>query len=320
MRFAVNLRSYVTAFSIIAVLLACANVLPVSAATPTPNGVTITPTQKELIVSSGLIHANTQVIVTNHTGKDLEATIRLVDFKSLDDTGGLSFAQAGVPTQKYGLANWMSLPNGNKVSLPNGQAATIPVVINNRFDLAPGGHYGAVVVTLGTDNSASNQTSFKQELVSLLFVTKHGGEDYALQLQSFSAHGGQGLPTAATMRFASTGNTHVVPRGYITVSAPDGTVLAKGTINQESDLIFPGTAKEFTTNLQTISSIKHAASYKITAYYRYDGQPNYTVTTIFINRYGWLLPAAITGVAIGSVLLLGWRYRRLFIRRKRYTI
>jgi hypothetical protein len=278
-------------------------------------GITITPSQKELVVSSGLINARTEIVLTNHTGKNLEATVRLVDFKSLDDTGGLAFTQAGLPSNKYGLANWMELPNGNKLTLPAGESTTVPVIVVNRFDLTPGAHYGAVVVTFGGASApANNQASFKQELASLLFVKKLGGEDYSLQLQSLAADNTHvAVPTSATLRFKSTGNVYVVPRGYVTVTDDKSVVYAKGIINAQSSLVLPGDSRQFVTPLQTISSAsKHTGRFKLTAYYRYDGQKNYSQISTYIS------PAVLSPLIIAVLLITGviGSMTLLFILRK----
>ena len=278
-------------------------------------GITITPSQKELVVSSGLIKARTEIVLTNNTGKNLEATVRLVDFKSLDDTGGLAFTQAGLPSNKYGLANWMELPNGNKLSLPSGQSTTVPVIVVNRSDLSPGAHYGAVVVTFGgVGTPTNNQASFKQELASLLFVKKLGGENYSLQLQSLVAEPGRAIvPSSATLRFKSTGNVYVVPRGYVTITDDKSVVFAKGIINVQSSLVLPGDSRQFITPLQVISSsTKHTGRFKLTAYYRYDGQKNYSQISTYIS------PAALSPLTIIAVVITGviGSLSLLFILRK----
>jgi hypothetical protein len=267
-------------------------------------GITITPSQKELVVSSGLINARTEIVLTNHTGKNLEATVRLVDFKSLDDTGGIALSQPGLAANKYGLANWMELPNGNMLTLLDGQSTTIPVIVVNRFDLTPGAHYGAVVVTIGGSSAlTSNQASFKQELASLLFVKKLGGEDYSLQLQSLVAdHGHTAVPDSATLRFKSAGNVYVVPRGYVTVTDDKSVVYAKGIINAQSNLVLPGTSRQFITPLQTIApATKHSGRFKLTAYYRYDGQKNYSQMSTYISS-AVLSPLVISVLIITGVI------------------
>lgn len=276
-------------------------------ATKASNGVTFSPTQKEVVVSSGLLQATTNVTVTNNTGKSLVGTVRLVDFKTLKETGGLTFSQAGVPIEKYGLANWMTLANGDVINVPDGQTRDIPVHIMNRPDLAPGGHYGAIVITLNTVSpspSGNQRAGFKQELISLLLVKKLGGEHYGLRLQSFSADSKRDIPKSASLDFKSTGNVHVVPRGFVRVTDPKGKLVAKGILNPESTIILPDTSRQLATPLKPVADSKLPGRYKLTAYYRYDGQEQFSTRTIYVNRFVWSLPLVAAMIITGTIVLL----------------
>ena len=269
-------------------------------------GITISPSFKDITVSSGLIEANSNVTVTNNVGSDLIGTIRVVDFRTLGDFGGITFGQAGLLTGKYGLANWITLPSGDTIALPNGQATIIKVNIQNRADLAPGGHYGAVVVTTSSPPTAgSNNIKFKQELTSLLFVKKLGGEQFGLQLQSLTTDNVKDVPGIVSLKFGSTGNVYVIPRGYIDVTDSKGRLLAKGIINPESTLVLPETARIFTTTLHSVSGTNLPGSYTVTAYYRYDGQTGYTSKVVHITAQK--LPIIVTAVAaiMGVIVLFG---------------
>lgn len=267
-------------------------------------GISISPPLKEIVISTGLIQATTDVVVTNNTDKELGSTVKVVDFKALDEFGGISLGEVGVPLSKYNLANWMSLPGGNNVALPKGQPATIQVNIDNRSDLAPGGHYGAVVVTASSPNSGDgNKVSFKQQLVSLIFLKKLGGEKYGLELNNIKVKAETDLPSLASLKFASTGNVHVVPRGYVLVTDPKGKTVAKGIINPESTLVMPGNSRQFETILQPVGSSSTQGSYKVTAYYRYDGKSQFASKSVTYVRSAWS-PKLIIGLIITGVAAL----------------
>lgn len=300
-----NLRlKLVSALIVVGLLIAP----PVSAATnatsPSQGGITISPSQKEITLSSGLLVASTTVTLTNNTAAGIVGTVKILDFKTLDDTGGLLFSQAGVSLSKYGLANWMTLPNGTTINILSGKSVDIPVHIDNRADLSPGGHYGAVVVTLGAPpaTGTSNKATFKQELVSLLFIKKLGGEIYSLQLQSLIADSQNHMPSTVTTRFKNSGNVHVVPRGYVTVTDNSGKVLAKGTINPDSTLVLPGTTRQLATTLQPIATSHQTGHYKVTAYYRYDDQQSFTISSIYTQGSG--NNHLVIWVSIAGALLL----------------
>lgn len=302
-------------------MFGAAGALPVWAATQTPSsppaasGITLSPTLKELVISSGLIEAPTTIVLTNRTGHDLAASIRLVDFSSLNQYGGVSFGEAGLPIAKYALAKWMILPGGNTVALPSGQSVQVPVSIVNRSDLAPGGHYGAVVATISTSTGVdANNVNLKQQLVSLVFVNKLGGEQYGLQLQSLAASARWKLPSSVSLHFRSTGNVHVVPRGYVTVADPTGKIVAKGLINPESTLVLPGTSRQFVTTLSPVGSSQIPGRYTVTAHYRYEEQTQFATMSVHIYPWRWSLALIPVVIFAGAVIVM--QLRRLLRNRR----
>jgi type 1 fimbria pilin len=293
---------------------------PVLAATSdsATRGITMSPPVAKLTLGSGLIEANQRVTLTNNTSQTFKATLKLVDFKSLNENGGLTLGQVGVPLWQYGLANWMTLPGGNTLSLAPGQTENVEVLIHNRSDLTPGGHYGALVIT-GQSGSGqgSNSVSFSQNLVSLMFVKKLGGEQYGLKLESFTLEKGIDLPQSASLRFKSTGNVYVIPRGYIEVTDSKGKLVQKGIINQDSTLIMQGNTQKLISLLQPVADSPETGRYKATAYYRYDGQAGYQTATVTFERGGWSLQRLMRFVVPGVIILAAaYDYRRH--RRHRY--
>lgn len=271
-------------------------------------GVTISPTQRDVSITSGLIEANAPITLTNHTGKTLTANVRGVDFTSQGEFGSISLSAPNQPLSKYGLAKYLVLPDGVSYTLADGETKQIRVQVQNRADLAPGGHYGAVVVSAGGEGaSASSKVSFKQEVVSLLFVKKLGGAQFGLQLRSIVPDKANDVPTAVSMRFKSTGNVYVTPRGFVDVSDPRGNVIAKGTINPDSTIILPETTRKLTTLMQPIGNSTLSGTYKITAHFRYDGQKDFDTQTLKFQRgqSSKLIPilAVLTGV-IGLTLMI----------------
>lgn len=267
-------------------------------------GVTLSPSHREIILGSGLIEAKADISVENNSGKDLTAVVRLVDFEALDDFGGVSLGQVNAPLSSYSLAPWMSLPGGETVFLPKGKTVTIPITIQNRDDLAPGGHYGAAILSITSDSAAEgSKIDFKQELASLMFVKKTGGETYGLELTSMKASGLPAVPQNVTLTFKSTGNVHAIPRGYVEVTDPGGKLVAKGIINPESTLVLPDKTRQFVTIMQSVSDTNKRGTYEITAYYRYDGQEEFSYETITFTR-GFSLITIIVGAVFSLLIVL----------------
>lgn len=282
------------------------------------NGLTVSPPLKEITLGPGLIETATDITLQNNTAQAIRAHLQLVDLKALGVYGGSSLDKAGL-TDKYDLANWMTLPGGDSVVISSGQTIKVKVNIANRSDLSPGGHYGAVVITSSSaDSGVASNVNISQQLVSLLFIKKLGGEVYGLKLGQLT-YKGSDIPQEVTLPFSATGNVHVVPRGYIEVTDPTGKLVAKGIINQDSSLILPGSTRQFVTLMQPVSAANKPGRYKITAYYRYDGQSEFTKQAMYFNHGNvfvqWIIIGALV-VGIGAVLFIVFKTIRRLRGRK----
>lgn len=264
-------------------------------------GTTLSPPLRDLTLGPGLIEANTDIALTNNTSQQVRASLRLVDLKALGEFGGTSLDKAGLP-DSYGLANWMELPGGNTVIIPGGKTVNVAVKILNKPDLSPGGHYGAVIVTTDSDDSVKSNVNISQQLVSLVFVKKLGGEKYGLELKGMSADKGGNIPDVVKLNFIDTGNVHIIPRGYVEISDPKGKLVARGIINPDSSLILPGQTRQFVTLMKPVESSNIPGQYKITAYYRYDGNDEFTTQNLYFTRSGVPIHLKIIGIVIGVAI------------------
>ena len=271
----------------------------------TPKGITISPPLKEIILNTGLIEAVTKITITNNSGRNVIANLRIVDFEATDELGAVTFIDDGNPT-KYALASWVSLRQGNSVSIPNTKSVEVPVTIINGEGLAPGGHYGALVASIVTDDPAlaGKTVTLKQQVTSLLFVKKIGGESYGLELESFNPLEYGKVPSEVSTRFKNTGNTHVVPRGYIEVKDPKGILVSKGILNPESTMILPDKNRQFSVIMQPVTDSSKSGRYTITAYYRYDGQNDFTTQILSFNKYR-ITPQLLVWLGIVATLMTG---------------
>lgn len=239
------------------------------------SGITISPLLRDITLGPGLIETSTEITIQNNTDQTVRASLQLVDLRALAVYGGNTLDKAGL-TDKYDLAKWLSLPGGDSIIIANRQTVKVKVNVANRPDLSPGGHYGAIIVTTEPEFSTPKSTvSVNQQLVSLLFVKKLGGEIYSMQLEASNYKSIANIPNEFTSTFKNTGNVHVVPRGYIEITDPQGKLIAKGTINQDSLNILPGGLRRIITNMQTISQPTRSGSYKVTTFYRLDGEKDF---------------------------------------------
>lgn len=300
--------------SMIAILCLCAILLLNSGTGQAANGLTLSPPLREITLGPGLIETTADVTLQNNTNQPVRAKLTLVDLKSLGEFGGASLGQARL-SEKYDLANWMTLPGGDTVAIASGETVKVRVNIQNRADLAPGGHYGAVIISSSANGTVQSEVSIQQQLVSLLFIKKLGGENYGLTLNDLAIGDTKGkLPQMVTLDFGSTGNVHVTPRGYVEITDPKGTVVAKAIINPDSTFILPETSRRLTALFQPITQSNIPGKYKVTAYYRYDGQKDFVTQSIYfeagISNRILILFGSLAGIVALVLIWITFKARR----------
>jgi len=288
------------------------------------SGFAVSPAYGQIDIAKDQSRVTYDVQLTNHNAQDQAFALSMLDFGSLDEDGGVAFLGTATAEldHKYGLANWMVLPE-TALSVPAGKSVTIPVTIINKDSLAPGGHYGALLATaLTAGGGRSDSVGVKQVLSSLLLVTKEGGlkQELALQSQKSNASWWR-LPNEATQRYRNTGNVHVVPRGIVSVKDPFGKEVVRGAINEDSKVILPETYRNYTTEFIPVARAWWPGRYRIVTSYRYDGtsqmrsfEQDFVYTGAIII---WLVIGAGLLAAAGLAWWLWGRPRGWLKRRRR---
>ncbi|HET7827239.1 MAG TPA: hypothetical protein VFK97_00020, partial [Candidatus Saccharimonadales bacterium] len=246
------------------------------ASSAAPTGLTISPAFQMVTIQAGAASQPVSFKITNDqpAAQDLSFSVR--DFNTLNESGGLFFVGTN-PTalqKKYGLAKWLSLSTSQVIIQPH-QTFTLDGQILNQPSLSPGGHYGALLISIG-GGPAGGQVSLEPIASSLLFVTKPAGATHFLSLSNVSfKHSLLSLPPAVNLRFQNTGNTHVVPRGVVNITDGHGRLISKGIINQNSAIVLPQTYRQLSVPMQKIVSPGRPGQYQLTVDFRFDGINQY---------------------------------------------
>ncbi len=274
-------------------------------------GLTVTPVFQEVTLATDEAEARFSITLTNQTDGPLVLRPSVVDFGSLDESGGVAFLGASDNlVRKYSLASWMR-PEKDIVSLEVGESEDLRVVIENRESLSPGGHYGAVLFTIGNEegDAKENVVAVNQLLSVLVFAKKEGGEIYRLNLldRTWERSLLFGL-SQTSLRFQNEGNVHIVPRGIVTLTDPLGRIVEKGVINTESGLVLPESQRTFVTKLSLVTPLLIPGRYTLRTDYRYDGQEAFESAADTIVLLPW--PAFV------AILVLGIGFFGLRLRKK----
>lgn len=289
-------------------LVAGGPVLAASQQAVSVKGITLSPAIINVDLDKNLVSTSFKISVGNDSDKPAELSLSSLDFKSLNQSGGVAFVGAG---NRYGLANWLSFPQKSITLKPHSSQA-VTIKVNNRADLSPGGHYAAILFKDTAGGTGSNHVSFNQAAAVLVFLRKSGGEIYALSLK----HPDFGssllkLPADLSLPIANTGNTQTVPRGTVTLSDPFGREVKRGIINADSALVLPGSTRLITSNLFNEKTAWLPGIYKLTVtYYSADDGASSQVATYRLFYAD--LPVLITALLVVLVVVMYFRnYRSL---------
>jgi hypothetical protein len=307
------MKTRITAVLILALLGCFISVSKSTAQTPakSPKGITLSPALIQTSIESTESEHQLNFQITNN--KPVVQTIKIstADFNTLDESGGLVFVGTN-PTnlqKKYGLAEWITLST-TSLTLEPGQTAKVSATITNQSTLSPGGHYGALMLTLDDLNqtNAQNKVSVHPIATSLLFVNKSGGDTHRLKLTNVnSSHNIFKLPSEITLRFYNDGNTHLTPRGTIEITDPRGKLVAKGIINENSNLLLPESYRKFSVPIKQISNSPFPGKYKITTNFRFDGYEQirtYQTSQFLLTPLLLLFVLSVVFIAVIAVLFL----------------
>lgn len=283
-----------------------------------PQGVTVSPAFQQVSIPAGETQHPVSFTITNDEPIAQTFDLSAADFNTLGESGGLFFVGTN-PTalqKKYGLAEWFSLPQSS-ITLQPKQSQTIQAEILNLPGMAAGGHYGALLLSAETGQTAQagNNISLHPIASSLMFVTKTGGDIHSLLLNSVSLDRSLfRLPSSLTLRFYNNGNTHVVPRGVIKLTTASGKLIAQGVINQDSNIILPQTYRQLYVPLTKFAGASAISKYDLKVDFRFDGISQYREYRSSFWRIDPGLPIGLA-VTAGTGLILAYKRYRIGIKK-----
>ena len=115
-------------------------------------GLTVSPAIKQITLINGQTSVHFNALITNNTKNRMAIEIYDTDFTAYNENSGIVFLP-NLSNRPHGLAQWLQA-NISNVGLDPGQSQTIPITITPDKNLAPGGHYGALVYKVVSTGSA----------------------------------------------------------------------------------------------------------------------------------------------------------------------
>lgn len=280
--------------------------------------VTVTPPLIQLTIGRGETWASSLKVV-NTNPYEVTYYAQVMDF-SAEGEGGAASLSPVVGGASIGLASWVSVP-AEPIIVPPGSSAEVPFTVNIPRGASPGGHYAAILVGTQPPQVASGGASVAVSTLvsSLLFVRIEGDVVERGRIREFRTERElyQKSEALFSLRFENTGNTHLLPRGLITIYNMWGKERGVLPINESSSFgnVLPQSIRKFEFSWQGDMTVSDIGRYSAVATLSYGdgGKQSASATTYF-----WVVPivpvASVLGSILAFILILIWLIRR-YIRR-----
>lgn len=280
--------------------------------------VTVTPPLIQLTIGKGESWASSLKVV-NTNPYDVTYYAQVMDF-SADGEGGAAALSPVVGGASIGLASWITIP-AKSIMVPSGSSAEVPFAVRIPEGASPGGHYAAILI--GTEPPRANingaSVAVSSFVSSLLFVRIEGDVVERGRIREFRT--GRELyqtnEASFLVRFENTGNTHLIPRGLITIYNMWGKERGVLPINESSTFgnVLPQSIRKFEFSWKGDAALFDIGRYSavVTLSFGEGGKQSVSGTTYF-----WVVPVVPVATVLASILFfmlaLIWFIRR-YVRR-----
>jgi hypothetical protein len=304
-----TLASYLGVSLAVAVWL-CVQLPGTASAAPTPRSsatpIRVSPALLDLQVTPGETSTTITETVTNLTKSTLTITLNARDFEASPEGGSYisfydnSYNQVTNPHTLQSTIGFVS----PTVSVTPQASKKIVITLNSLDQLAPGGHYGAILFRPESRVSGNTkEVSIRSAIASLIFLKTASGGTQTLSLLPFSVNFLRfTLPANNYIVFNNVGNTQAAPVGQLSLYGPTGSLLSTTVLNPGSGLILPGSSRLFTITLPLHRTLfAWPGMYRLKLQYRNSSQTTFTTVTkrfLFIN-----LPLLIAVLCICAAIL-----------------
>ncbi|MFI5271314.1 MAG: hypothetical protein ACHQT9_04715 [Candidatus Saccharimonadales bacterium] len=294
--------------------------LPTLSASALPTitpGLTVSPAIKQITLAKDQTSVNFNALITNNTKDRMSIEIYDTDFTAYNENNGIVFLP-NLNNRPHGLAQWLQA-DINKTALDPGQSQTIPVTITPDKNLAPGGHYGALVYKVISTGSAQkgNLIASNEGVSTLVFLTTQTGSTQnvslgaaPIQKVTFT------IPQSVNVVLNDTGNTQTAPTGWVSIVNGSNKEVARGVINPEAGLILPGTSRLYSVELKAKANQSLPGAYRMVVYYQAAGSNS---TSVYTARFIVISSKTIVAIAIVIILLLVYIFRKYIPSRRKIS-
>ena len=213
---------------------------------------TISPVDFNFIVSPGdVIHDVLHVYNEDPHPVTLKPQVFNFTFRPDDEfQGAPDFYPAEAVRSGHELAAWIALRDDEPFTIAPRARVDIPFTIEVPKTAQPGGHFGAIHISLFQDARAreGSGVGIVAAASALVFVHVNGEARSELSVTQFSAdrYVHTRLPADFTIRIANGGTTHLIPVGTIIITDVFGRRVASLPVNADDKRrVLPGATRRF---------------------------------------------------------------------------
>lgn len=226
-----------------------------NATTKTRSGIEINPAVLEADINATEPEKKIEIELINHNSHPIILELFAINFRQGDLDGLVQFLGENSESYIYSLASFIHLPY-NEVELEPNEKQSVEVIITNRQDLSPGGHYAGIIAREKLSKKPTSKTTILPAVSSLILLKKTGGEQYNLSIREVDwPHNLVEFfyPKKIHVTFQNEGNVHLVPYGRIEIRDMFNRLISKAIINPSSLYIFPSSRRRISLETEPIS-------------------------------------------------------------------
>ena len=219
----------------------------------------------------------------------------------VQDGGVPIFSAAGTETNELEISSWINLSQ-TRLEVPVGGAETVSFTIKVPEVAAPGGHFGAVIVSVEPPEIRSTGAAIGYEVANIISIRLPGEAQEEARIRQFSTskfvYGSKNVDFE--VKIENLGNTLIKPMGPLVIKSMFGNKVADLMFNDSRAAIFPKTTRTYTQTWQEEELGFGRYEAVLSAVYGDEG----SIKTISNSVTFWILPFNIIMPAAGGLLLL----------------
>ncbi len=286
--------------------------------------VTITPPKIDLSISPGESWS-TNLKVVNNNGADVTYYTEIMNFEAQGEagTGKMTPIVNESPSERaVSLAGWIDM-SPDPITIPAHASGQIPFTVHVPQNAEPGGHYAAILVgtqPVKPNGNGGAVVGVSSYVSSLIFVKVKGDVVEKGRIREFTTDKDlyQTPEAKFLVRFENIGNTHLLPRGNISIFNMWGQRRGTVAINDDnSDFgnVLPKSIRRFEFVWKGEDSPFDIGRYSAVVTLAFGDEDKQNISAV---TYFWVVPvvpvAGTLGATILFITLITWFIRR-YIRR-----